>query len=172
MQQYLDVGKIVNSHGVRGELKVMPLTDDPKRFKKLKWVYVDRNDFLEKFNIENVKFFKNFVIIKFIEINDMNGAEALKGLFLKVDRENAVKLPRDTYFIADLIGCEVFEIDGNRLGILKEVIKTGSNDVYVVERENKKDILIPALKSVVTGISVEDRRITVVLPEGLTDDEI
>ncbi|AUS96470.1 16S rRNA processing protein RimM [Clostridium thermosuccinogenes] len=171
MQQYLDVGKIINTHGVRGEVKVFPLTDDPQRFKKLKWVYIERQSSLDKLNIEGVKFFKNLVIIKFEGIDDANSAETLKNLSLKVDREHAVKLPKDTYFIADIIGCEVFEED-TRLGIVEDVLQTGSNDVYVVKRENKRDILIPALKSVVTEVSIPDRKIKVVLPEGLKEDEV
>lgn len=171
MQEYLNVGKIVNTHGVRGEVKVIPLTDDPHRFHDLEWVYLDRQSSLEKIWIERVKFFKKFVIIKFKTVDDMNKAETLRDLYLKVDREHAVKLPEDTFFIADIIGCEVFEGD-KKLGMVEDVLQTGSNDVYVVKRENKKDILIPALKSVVRKVSISDKKIEVVLPEGLVEDEV
>ncbi|MCX7921832.1 MAG: ribosome maturation factor RimM [Clostridia bacterium] len=172
MQEYLEIGKIVNTHGVKGEVKILPLTDDVERFNKLKWVFIEKENNLEKYSIENVKFLKGFVLIKFKEVSDMNAAEALKGLLMKVDRRNAVKLPKDAYFICDLIDCDVFDTAGKVLGKMKSVLKTGSNDVYVVSNEESKDILIPALKSVVKEISIEDRKIVVSLPEGLVDDEI
>lgn len=176
MEKYLQIGKIVNTHGINGELKVIPLTDDAKRYEKLKWVYVDKGNLLLKYHIESVKFLKSFVILKFKEVADMNEAEKLKQLYIKVDRENAVKLPKDSYFICDLIGVRVFDINLNCLGILKDVLKTGSNDVYVVSNEANKEILIPALKSVVKEICIKDTpsdsKIIVSLPEGLVDDEI
>lgn len=172
MQEYLQIGEIVNTHGIKGELKVVPLTDDPKRFEDLEWVYVDKISSMEKMHISEVKYFKGFVFLNLKEINDMGAAEALKGYFLKVDRENAVKLPEYTFFISDLIDCEVFDVAGKCLGRLKSIIKTGSNDVYVVKSEDNKEILIPALKSVVKDICIKNRRITVLLPEGLVNDEI
>ncbi len=171
MYQYLQVGKILTTHGVRGEVKVMPLTDDPKRFDRLKWVYIERDGDQKRYDIERVRYHKNSVIVKFKGIDDMNAAEALKDLFLEVDRRNAVKLPKDTFFICDIIGCEVYDSMRGRLGTVKNVLSTGSNDVYVVEAEDKKEILIPALKSVVTSVNIEERKITVILPEGLLDDE-
>lgn len=171
MYEYLQVGKIVTTHGVRGEVKVLPLTDDPKRFDRLKWVYIEINGELKKYDIERVKYHKNSVIVKIKGIDDMNAAEALKNLFLEVDRENAIKLPEDTFFICDLIGCEVYDSQRGRLGVMKNVLSTGSNDVYVVESHDKTEILIPALKSVVTGVNLEERKITVNLPEGLLDED-
>lgn len=172
MVEYFEIGQIANTHGIKGELKIVPLTDDPERYGKLKWVYVDNRGILNKYNIESVRYFKNFVILKFREIIDMTSAEKLKGLMIKIDRKDAVKLPNDTYFICDLIGCEVAEENGNIVGVIKNILKTGSNDVYVVEGENIKEILIPALKSVVKDISIENKRIIVSLPKGLVDDEI
>jgi len=172
LEKYLEIGEIINTHGVKGELKVMPLTDNQMRYKELNWVYVDINGFLEKYDIESVKFFKQLVILKLKEINDMDNAGKLKGHYLKIDRENAIKLPQDSYFICDLIDCEVFEENGNKLGVLKDVLKTGSNDVYVIEAKNREDILIPALKKVIKDISIESKRITVAIPEGLIDNEI
>lgn len=171
MKEHLDIGKITNTHGVRGEVKVMPLTDDPKRFEKLKSVYLDKGGCLVKYTIESVRYHKNAVIIKFKEVPDMNAAELLRDVFLKVDRKDAVKLPKDTYFICDILGAEVSEENGNKLGVLKNIIKTGSNDVYIVADDTGKEILVPALKDVVREISVEKGRIIVSLPKGLLDDE-
>ncbi len=172
MQEYLQVGKIINTHGVRGEVKVIPLTDDPQRFRQLKWVYTGDDNSKEIFNIESIKFFKNTVIVKFNNISGMDEAEKLKGLYMYVDRQNAVKLPKDAYFICDLIGMEVFDENRGKLGILKDIIQTGSNDVYIVRSENNGEILVPALKSVVKEISIEDKRVVVSLPEGLVEDEV
>lgn len=172
MQDYLEIGKIANTHGIKGELKIIPLTDDPQRYSKLKTVFIERNNALESFTVEGVKYLKSMVVVKIKEINDMESAERLKGLLLKVDRKNAVKLPKDSYFICDLIDCEVYdEISGN-LGKIKDILKTGSNDVYIVRDENDKEILIPALKSVVKEVSLENKVIKVVLPKGLVDNEV
>lgn len=170
MREFLEIGKISCPHGITGEVKVIPLTDNPERFYELKWVYLDNGKNMGKYNISGVKIFKNQVILKFAEVKDRNTAETLRGAMLNVDRKNAVKLPKDSFFICDLIGCEVFSEDGERYGVLTDVLKTGSNDVYVVKCNNGKDILIPALKSVVTDVSIKDKRITVALPQGLLDD--
>lgn len=169
MKQYLSIGKITKTHGVKGELKVYPLTDDSSRYKDLKWVYVENGSVLEKYNVIGVKFLKDLVIIKFENIDDIDKAEKLRGLYLKVDRENAIKLPEDRFFICDLLGCNVYEENSKLLGVLTEVLKTGSNDVYVVKNSNNKEILIPVLKSVIKNICIEDKKIEVCLPEGLLD---
>ncbi len=167
MVEYLEIGKIVNTHGIRGEVKVIPLTDNEQRFSELKAVLIDDGNKMGTFNIETVKYFKGFVIIKFKEIQDMSSAEKLKERYIKVDRKNAVKLPKDSFFVCDLIDCRVEDMDGNELGILINIIKTGSNDVYIVKDEIGKEICIPALKSVVKEISIEEKLIKVILPEGL-----
>ncbi len=171
MEEFLIVGKVSNTHGVKGELKIIPLTDDPNRYKDLKWAFLDKKTGLEKCEIENVRFFKDVVIVKIKGIDTMNDAEVLKGIYIKVDRANAVKLSEDQFFICDLIGCKVFDENENLLGELVEVLQTGSNDVYVVKGD-KGEILIPALKSVVNEISIENKSIRVTIPEGLVDDEI
>lgn len=163
------VGQLTSTHGVKGELKALPLTDDPQRFLKLKWVYIDKNGSLEKYNIKNVKFLKNFVILKFEGVDTMDDAVKLKGLYLKIDRADAVKLPKNSFFIADIIGMKVFDENNVLLGQLSDVIQTGSNDVYIVKDDNGKEILIPALKSVVRDVSMEEQRISVILPKGLLD---
>lgn len=170
MLEYLIIGQIVNTHGVKGEIKAIALTDTPERFKKLKWVYIQKqNGALEKYNIAGVKFFKQFVILKFESVDSIEAAEKLKGLYLKVDRANAVKLPEDSYFITDIIGLDVYDENNSLLGKLVDVIQTGSNDVYTVKDDHGKEILIPALKSVVKEISIENGRISVILPKGLLD---
>lgn len=169
MLEYLIIGQLVNTHGVKGELKATALTDDPQRFLKLKWVYIDKNGTLEKHNILSVKFFKQFVILKFDGIDTMEAAEKLKGMYLKIDRANAVKLPKDSFFITDIIGLQVYDENNALLGKLTHVLQTGSNDVYVVKDTEGKEILIPALKSVVKEVSIENKRISVILPKGLLD---
>ncbi len=169
MVEYLIIGQLINTHGVKGELKATALTDDPQRFKKLKWVYIDKNGALEKYHITGLKFFKQFVILKFKDVDSIEAAEKLKGFYLKVDRANAVKLPKDSFFITDIIGMDVYDEKGLLLGKLADVIQTGSNDVYAVKSGDGKEILIPALKSVVTEISPEKGRIDVIIPKGLLD---
>ena len=174
MVQYFEIGKIENTHGVRGEVKVIPLTDDPKRYSKLKSAYISSeiSENMQKYTFEGVKYQKNFVLLKIKDINDANEAEKLKDKFIIVNREDAVKLPKDSFFVCDLINCEVYDEKSNKLGVLVDILQTGSNDVYIVRDENKNEILIPALKSVVKEISVEDKKIIVELPQGLIDDEV
>lgn len=172
MYEYLQIGKIVNVHGVRGEIKIIPLTDDHHRYDKLEWVFVDKEGSLKKYNIESVKYTKALVILKLSGIDTVDAAEALRDCFILVDRANAVKLPEDTFFICDLIGCNVYNENGNALGQLADVLKTGSNDVYVIEAESGKQLLLPALKSVVREVSLENKRIDVIVPKGLSDNEV
>ncbi|MGI6776561.1 MAG: ribosome maturation factor RimM [Acetivibrionales bacterium] len=166
MYEYLEIGKIINTRGIKGELKVIPLTDNPERFNELEWVYVRNNDSIRKYFVDRVNYFKGFVYLKFKGLNDIETAKQLKDLYILIDRKNAVRLPEDTYFICDLIDLEVFE-NNKLLGRLKDVLRTGSNDVYVVKGERGAEILVPALKSVVKKVDIENRRIDVYLPEGL-----
>ncbi len=166
---YFVIGQLINTHGVKGELKATALTDDPQRFKKLKWVYIDKNGSLEKFDITGVKFFKQFVILKFKNVDRIEEAEKLKGLYMKIDRANAVKLPKDSFFISDILGMSVYDENNMLLGKLVDVIQTGSNDVYIVKSEEGKEILIPALKSVVREVLIDEGKISVILPKGLLD---
>ncbi|NLV35835.1 MAG: 16S rRNA processing protein RimM [Clostridiaceae bacterium] len=172
MIEYLQVGKIVNTHGVKGEMKLIPLTDDPRRFDELKWAYIEKDGQLEKLSILDVKYVKGSVMIKFSGIDSMSEAEKYKDCFVLVDREHAVKLPEDSFFICDIIGCSVFDENGRLLGELTNVLETGSNDVYVVKDDSGKEILVPALKSVVSNVSLNQQRIDVIIPKGLLDDEV
>jgi len=169
MLEYLIIGQLVNTHGVKGELKATALTDDPQRFLDLKWVYIDKKGTLEKYFISGVKFLNHFVVLNFKGVDSIEAAEKLKGYYLKIDRANAVKLPKDSFFITDILGMQVYDENNALLGKLADIIHTGSNDVYIVKNQQGKEILIPALKSVVKDISLDDRRISVVLPEGLLD---
>ena len=167
MEQFLQVGVITSTHGVRGDVKVFPTTDDPARFKKLKKVIVEGKRDNTEMEVQQVRFFKNMVILKLKGIDTMDDAEKLRNRSLLVSRENAVKLKPGEYFICDLIGLEVSEDNGNYLGKLTEVIQTGANDVYVVQMENDKEVLIPNIKDCIINISLEDNSMTVHLLEGL-----
>ncbi len=171
MQQYFEIGEIVNTHGVRGELKVIPLTDDINRYDKLDWVYIRINGKQKKYDIEGIRYHKNNVLLSLKGVNDMNSAELLKGCFVEIPRELAIKLPEGSYFIADLVGCSVLDDRGKDLGKVEDVIETGSNDVYVVRTANNKQILIPAIKEVVLEVDVENKIIKIKQKEGLIDYE-
>lgn len=169
MQDLLQVGAITSTHGIRGEVKVFPTTDDVNRFKKLKEVVLDTGKEKITLEIQGVKFFKQFVILKFKGIDNINDIEKYKRCPLYVTRENAVKLEKDEYFIADIVGSTVEDEDGNVLGTLKDVIVTGANDVYVVENEDGKELLFPAIKECVLNVDVEQAKITVHIMPGLLD---
>lgn len=171
MEQLLQVGVISSPHGVRGEVKVFPTTDDANRFKKLKRVILDTGLEKKELEIQGVKFFKQFVILKFKGIDNINDIEKYKGKSLYVTRENAVKLKKDEYFIADLIDMQVVLEDGTLLGILTDVMKTGANDVYCVESEKYGKVLLPAIGECILDVDVEGRKMTVHLMPGLIDEE-
>lgn len=167
MEEYLQVGVISNTHGIRGEVKVFPTTDDPARFKKLKNVFLDTGKEYLELEIEQVKFFKQFVILKFKGYDSINDVERYKQKSLMVDREHAVKLKKNEYFIADLVGLSVYTEDDRPLGTLTDVLQTGANDVYVVEMEERKEVLIPAIRECILEVDMETRRMKVHLLEGL-----
>lgn len=169
MEDLLQVGAITQTHGIRGEVKVFPTTDDVKRFKKLKEVILDTGKEKMTLEIEGVKFFKQFVILKFKGFDNINDIERYKGKNLYVTRENAVKLKRDEYFIADLIGLEVYDEDDQHLGILTNVIETGANDVYGVKFEDGREVLFPAIKQCILDVDMENRKMKVHIMEGLLD---
>lgn len=142
MQEYFEVGQIVNTFGIKGQLKVKPFTDDINRFEELKTVYICKKNEMEKVEIEDVKYNKQCVLLKIKGIEDLTEAEKYKGLFLKIDRKDAKKLPKDTYFIADILGLEVYTEEGELLGKVDDIFPTGANDVYVVKDEMRKTIII------------------------------
>lgn len=167
MEQKLRVGVIASTHGLKGEVKVFPTTDDARRFSKIKEVILDTGKEELVLEIESVKFFKQLAILKFKGIDNINDVEKYKGKELYVLREDAQELGNDEYFIADLIGLKVTEEDGRELGILKDVLETGANDVYIVEMEDKKELLIPAIKQCILKVDVEAGKMEVHLLEGL-----
>ncbi|MGO5051326.1 ribosome maturation factor RimM [Lachnospiraceae bacterium LCP25S3_G4] len=167
MEQKLQVGVISSTHGIKGEVKVFPTTDDVKRFKSLKQVILDTGKEQLSLEIQNVKFFKQFVILKFKDIDNINEVEKYKGTGLFVDRKDAVKLKKDEYFIADMIGMHVITDVGESFGTLKDVLGTGANDVYVVDSFEHGDVLIPAIKQCIINVDIEKRELVVHLLAGL-----
>ena len=167
MEEFLQVGVISSTHGIRGEVKVFPTTDDPARFKKLKNVLLDTGRERLELEVQSVKFFKQFVIVKFRGIDNINDIEKYKGRSLWISREQAVPLEEDEYYIADLIGMEVCLEDGTHFGRLKDVIETGANDVYVVEDTKGQEVLLPAIHECILDVDVENDRMTIHLMKGL-----
>ena len=169
MEDLLQVGIITSTHGVRGEVKVYPTTDDPRRFRRLKEVVLDTGREKLNLEIEGVKFFKQFVILKFKGLDNINDIEKYRQKSLYVTRKNAVRLQRDEYFIADLIGLKVQDEDGTELGTVKDVIETGADDVYVVEMADGRSLLLPAIKQCILNVDVENGMMQVHVLEGLLD---
>ena len=167
MEDMLQVGVITQTHGVRGEVKVFPTTDDVNRFKKLKQVILDTGKETMPLEIQSVKFFKHFVILKFKGIDNINDIEKYKRCSLYVTREHAVPLEEDEYFIADMIGMEVCTEDGNIFGTLKDVIETGANDVYVIENAEHGEVLVPAIKECIRSVDIEKGQMMIHLMDGL-----
>lgn len=172
MEDMFQVGIITSTHGVRGEVKVFPTTDDAGRFKKLKEVILDTGNGSPDggqtvLEIENVKFFKQFVILKFKGIDNLNDVEKYRQKSLYVTRKNAVKLRRDEYFIADLEGLKVLDEDEKEIGVLREVLETGANDVYIIDMTDGKELLLPAIKQCVLDVDVEAGFMKVHILEGL-----
>ena len=167
MQKYFEVGQVVNTFGIKGFVKVKPFTDDITRFEELKTLYICKKEKMEQVEIEEVKYHKEMVLLKIKGIEDKTQAEMVKGLFLKIDRKDAKKLPKDTYFIADLIGLDVYTDEGELLGKVDDIYNTGASDIYVVKNELGKQILLPSIKKVLKEIDLENEKITVHLIEGL-----
>lgn len=169
MEQLLRVGVISSTHGVRGEVKVYPTTDDINRFKKLKNVILDTGREHLELEISGVKFFKNQVILKFKGIDNINDIEKYKGKDLLIHREQAVALGEHENYVADLIDLLVVTDTGEELGILEEVMETGANDVYVVRTKEGREVLLPAIRSCILDVDLENEVMTVHMMPGLLD---
>ena len=167
MEKQLQVGVISSTHGVRGEVKVFPTTDDVTRFRQLKKVYLDTGREMLPVEIQNVKFFKQFAILKFKGIDNINDIEKYRGKSLMIDREDAVDLEEDEYFIADMIGMKVCTEDGSEFGTLKDVMETGANDVYIIDSLEHGEVLIPAIRECILDVDMDEERMTIHLMEGL-----
>ncbi len=167
MDNYLRVGVITTTHGIKGEVKVYPTTDDINRFKDLKKIYLDTGKEYLPLEIEGVKYFKQLVILKFKDIKDINDIEKYKGKDLLIDRKDAIELEEDEYFIFDLIDSEVYTEDGNKLGVLTEVLTSAANDVYIVKTNDNKEVLIPSIKECILDVDIANKRIKVHLLDGL-----
>ena len=180
MEELLQVGVITSTHGVRGEVKVFPTTDDPNRFKSLKHVLLDTGREKKSLEVQGVKFFKQFVILKFKgidNINDIemykkrelwiNDIERYKRCPLLVERKDAVELEEDEYFIADMIGIEVVTEDDKPFGTLKDVMETGANDVYVIDTDEHGEVLVPAIRECILDVDIENQKMKIHLMDGL-----
>lgn len=163
---YFVIGKIVNTQGIKGEMRVMPSTDDLDRFKLLETVFVQKKSGIEEYEVEGIRYHKQFVLLKLKGIDDMTNAEKLKGCDVKVTEDMAIPCEEDEYYIKDLYDMEVETDEGEKLGVISDIIFTGANDVYVVKGE-EKEILIPAIKQCILKVDVENKKMIVKLLEGL-----
>ncbi len=167
MESRFQIGIISSTHGIRGEVKVFPTTDDVRRFGKLKEVILDTGKGDLNLSVQSVKYFKQFVIVKFEGLDDINAVEKYRGKSLYVTRENAVRLQKDEYFIADLIGLSVQDETGEPIGVLEDVLGTGANDVYRIRLNDGRELLLPAIRQCVLEVDVQAGFMKVHILEGL-----
>ncbi len=165
--KYFTVGNIVNTQGIKGEMRIMPTVDDINRFKLLKKVYIEQRGSIGEYDVEGIRFHKQFVLIKLKGINDMTTAETFKGSIVKITEDMAIPCEENEYYIRDLYDMKVVEEDGSELGIIGDILFTGANDVYVIKRKGEKDVLIPAIHECILNVDIENKIMTVRLPEGL-----
>lgn len=166
-KDYLVIGKIVASHGIKGETKVMPLTDDIYRFDDLETVIADTKEGSKDLTVKGVRYHKNMVLITFEQIKDRNEADRLKDIYIKIRREDVAPLPEGRYYIVDLVGIEVFEGD-KKIGILKDVLQTGAADIYLIDTADK-ELMLPAIEENIRDIDIKEGKMHVSIPEGLWD---
>ena len=167
MKEKFEIGQIVNTFGIKGFVKVNPWVDDVTRFEKLKTVYVKVRKETKNLEIEEVKYQKNQILIKFKGIDTLEQAELLRNAYIEIDRKDAIPLEEGQYFIADLLESEVYSDEGEKLGILEDIYNTGSNDIYVVKNELGKSILLPGIKEVIKEVDIDNKKIIVHLLKGL-----
>ncbi|MBQ2937694.1 MAG: 16S rRNA processing protein RimM [Clostridia bacterium] len=167
MQEFLEIGQIVNTFGIKGMVKIKPFTDDITRFDDLKKVYVETKKNKKQYEIEEVKYHKDMVLIKFKGIDKIEDAELLRNSYLKVDRKDEPELEEGTYYIVDLLGLDVYSDEGNLLGKLDDIFNNGSTDIYVVKDELGKQLLLPAISDVIKEINLEEKKIVVHILKGL-----
>lgn len=167
MQEFLEIGQIVNTFGIKGMVKIKPFTDDITRFDDLKKVYVQTNKIKKQYEIEDVKYHKDMVLIKFKGIDKIEEAELLRNSYLKVDRKDEPELEEGTYYIVDLLGLDVYSDKGELLGKLDDIFNNGSTDIYVVKNELGKQLLLPAISDVIKEINLEEKKIVIHILKGL-----
>lgn len=167
MQEFLEIGQIVNTFGIKGMVKVKPFTDDITRFDYLEKVYVESQKNKKEYEIEEVKYHKDMVLIKFKGIDRIEEAELLRNSYLKVDRNDEPDLEEGTYYIVDLIGLDVYSDEGNLLGKVDDIFNNGSCDIYAVKDELGKQLLLPAISDVIKEINLEEKMIVVHILKGL-----
>jgi 16S rRNA processing protein RimM len=166
--EYMYIGRVANTHGVKGVIKVLPTTDDPKRFELLKKITIeDAKGHDQDYTIVKVKYLHQFVLLELKEVTDMNGAIFLKMGIVKIPKEEALPLDKDEYYVQDLVGVKVYDDFDAYLGVLREVLFTGSNDVYCVALENGKELLLPAIKDCILSVDMTLRVMKVHVMEGL-----
>lgn len=166
---WLEVGKIVNTHGLKGEVKVVPWTDSPETFEDIDCVYIKKKTGDICLNIENMKYQKNNIILKFKEISKIEDAEPLKNKTLFAERDALGELPEGVYYIADIIGLKAVDTNGKLIGTVSDIFNTGSNDIYEIKREGMKNLLLPDIDDVIT-VELENERVVVRIPKGLEDE--
>lgn len=167
MEEYFEIGQIVNTSGLKGVIKVKPFTDDITKFNNLKTIYISIKKELKEFKIEQVRFNKNMVFLKLEGIDRVEEAESYRNLYLKIKRDKNEKLEENSYYIVDIIGSKVYTDCGEELGEIVDVFSTKSNDVYVVKDNLGKQILLPAIKDVIKNVDIQNKKIIVHLLEGL-----
>lgn len=166
--EYFKVGQIVSTQGLKGDMRVYTLTDYPERFEELDWVYME-GDFHTKHEIEKVRFKGQLAIIKIKGIDNADDVEKLRSKYLYVPRENARELDEDEFFISDMIGMDVYTVEDEYIGTLKEVLQYSANDVYVVKNEEGKEYLIPAVMEFVPTIDIENKKMIINPIKGMLD---
>ncbi|MBR6222329.1 MAG: 16S rRNA processing protein RimM [Lachnospiraceae bacterium] len=168
-EDLLKVGVITSPHGVHGEVKVFPTTDDVKRFKKLKKCYLDIKGELKETKVVSFKFLKNMAILKFEGFENRDMVEGLRQIDIMIDRADAVPLLEDEFFITDVIESEVFDEEDNKLGVITEVLTSAANDVFVVKKSDGRELLIPVIKQCIVNIDNDVKRVTVHLLDGMDE---
>ena len=169
MEELFRVGVISNTHGIRGEVKVYPTTDNVRRFDDLKEVILDTGKEQLNLHVTSVKYFKNMVILKFKEFDNINDIIPYKGMDFLVTRENAIPLEEGEYYIADIIGSKVITDEDKILGTLTDVLQTGANDVYVVKTKDGKEVLLPSIEECILDRDIENKIVKVHIMKGLLD---
>ena len=171
MEEYFRIGVITTTHGLKGEVKVFPTTEDPGRFSELETCYLKEKDGYRPLKVSTVRYFKNLVILGFEEYTDIEQVMPLKNKELYVDREHAIPLEEGEYYIADILGCDVYDEEGRKLGILEDYLETGAQDVYRIRRDNGKEFLIPAVDEFIREVDVEGRKMVIRLIPGMVDED-